>query len=167
MKILIIFLTFITLSHQMDQHLSQITFETNVKFDDDELKKRLTKAQYTTAVRGHTEFPKNGKYYKHNKEGIYNCIICNEPLFSSEHKIDPKGIFRKGYAAFTEPVGKLHQSKAEQALRWITDIIRCENCGCYLGRCGETKNPETKNIEKYYYLNSVSLNFVPSSKVNL
>jgi peptide-methionine (R)-S-oxide reductase len=50
--------------------------------------KKLTDEQYRITQQKGTESPFTGKYYKHEETGIYNCVCCDNPLFSSETKYE-------------------------------------------------------------------------------
>ena len=50
--------------------------------NEEELKKKLTKEQYHILREKGTEMPFTGKYVHESKDGMYNCVVCNIPLFS-------------------------------------------------------------------------------------
>ena len=54
--------------------------------DKEDLKKRLTSLQYLVTQESETERAYTGCYDEHFEKGTYHCIVCNEPLFSSDHK---------------------------------------------------------------------------------
>lgn len=54
----------------------------------EELKKRLTPMQYQVTQEAATERPFTGKYNKCYDKGIYQCIVCQQELFSSDTKYD-------------------------------------------------------------------------------
>ena len=58
------------------------------QFTSEELKERLTPEQYNVTQNAGTERAFTGKYWDNFSKGLYNCIVCNEPLFKSEQKFD-------------------------------------------------------------------------------
>ena len=61
---------------------------TEYQVDDAELRERLTPEQYTVTQQAGTERAFTGKYWDTDEEGVYHCIVCDEPLFTSETKYD-------------------------------------------------------------------------------
>ena len=53
-----------------------------------EWKKILDTNTYQVTRESGTETPFSGKYVKEKAKGIYSCICCNTPLFSSDTKFD-------------------------------------------------------------------------------
>jgi peptide-methionine (R)-S-oxide reductase len=58
------------------------------RVDKTELKSRLTPIQYHVTQEKGTERPFTGCYNKTYDPGTYVCIVCEQPLFSSETKYD-------------------------------------------------------------------------------
>ena len=52
-----------------------------------------------------TEPPFQNKYYKHKETGLYHCIVCNEPLFTSDTKYDSGSGWPAFYGAINGVVG--------------------------------------------------------------
>lgn len=50
------------------------------------MNKKLTNEQYRVTQQKGTEMPFSGEYNKHEETGIYYCICCENPLFSSKNK---------------------------------------------------------------------------------
>src|SRR5579864_8170521 len=67
---------------------SFIMDQKKVKKSDAEWQKELTSDQYQIARKKGTEPPFTGQYWNCHEPGIYRCICCNAPLFSSETKFD-------------------------------------------------------------------------------
>ncbi|TWW65097.1 Methionine-R-sulfoxide reductase B3 [Takifugu flavidus] len=65
------------------------TKKTQVKnFSQEELKKRLTPLQYRVTQEKGTESAFSGEFTHHRDEGTYTCVVCGDPLFSSNAKFD-------------------------------------------------------------------------------
>ena len=59
-----------------------------VKKTDAEWREQLTPEQYRVTRCSATEKPFTGKYNDHHEDGVYHCVACGNPLFSSETKYD-------------------------------------------------------------------------------
>src|SRR5260370_1019541 len=55
---------------------------------DSEWKKVLTPEQYHVAREAGTEQAFTGEYWNNHKDGLYLCVCCGEPLFSSNTKFE-------------------------------------------------------------------------------
>ena len=97
---------------------------------DDELRQRLTPIQYEVTQHAATERPFTGEYWNVDEDGTYHCIVCDEPLFSSETKYDAGC----GWPSFTDP---LQQEKITRKMDRSLGMVRvetvCANCGAHLG----------------------------------
>src|SRR5271155_4401446 len=69
---------------------------------DAEWRKQLTADQYQIARGKGTEPAFCGAFYDNHKNGIYHCICCNLPLFTSETKFDSG----TGWPSFFQPIAK-------------------------------------------------------------
>jgi peptide-methionine (R)-S-oxide reductase len=97
---------------------------------DDELRQRLTPLQYEVTQRAATERAFSGEYWNVDDDGTYHCIVCDEPLFSSDTKYDAGC----GWPSFTDP---LAQEKITRKVDRSHGMVRvetvCANCGAHLG----------------------------------
>jgi peptide-methionine (R)-S-oxide reductase len=97
---------------------------------DDELRQRLTPIQYEVTQHAATERPFTGEYWNVDEDGTYHCIVCDEPLFSSETKYDAGC----GWPSFTDP---LEQEKITRKMDRSLGMVRvetvCASCGAHLG----------------------------------
>lgn len=97
---------------------------------DAEWKKQLTPDQYTIARNKGTEAPFCGTLLDNKKEGIYSCICCGLPLFSSGSKFNSG----TGWPSFFAPVAEEnvinHEDRSYGMLR--VEIL-CARCDCHLG----------------------------------
>lgn len=77
-----------------------------------------------------TEPPFSGEYVNNHEKGIYECVACGTPLFSSEAKFDSG----TGWPSFDDPVVKEHiELKSDTTLGMIRTEVMCKNCGAHLG----------------------------------
>ncbi|HEY4660578.1 MAG TPA: peptide-methionine (R)-S-oxide reductase, partial [Terriglobales bacterium] len=66
---------------------------------ESEWQKQLTPEQYQVTRKAGTEPAFTGKYNKTKDPGMYTCVCCGEPLFSSEAKFDSG----TGWPSFYKP----------------------------------------------------------------
>ncbi|KAA0234654.1 MAG: Peptide methionine sulfoxide reductase MsrB [Acidimicrobiales bacterium] len=122
---------------------------------ESELRSRLTPEQYHVTQEGGTERAFTGAYWDCKDEGTYRCVVCDEPLFSSETKFDSG----TGWPSFWQPLG-------DDAVACNTDtshgMVRteavCSGCGAHLGHVF-TDGPQPSGLR--YCMNSASLRLAP------
>lgn len=120
-----------------------------------ELRSRLTSEQYRVTQEGGTERAFTGAYWDCKDEGTYRCVVCDEPLFSSDTKFDSG----TGWPSFWQPV-------SDDAVSADTDtshgMVRteavCSRCGAHLGHVF-TDGPQPTGLR--YCMNSASLRLAP------
>lgn len=130
-----------------------------VEKTDAEWRAQLTPEQYSIARGKGTERPFCGNLLDNKRQGVYVCVCCRLPLFSSSHKFDSG----TGWPSFFQPV-------ADQNVATITDrshsMIRteilCARCDCHLGHVFPDGPRPTG---QRHCVNSESLAFVDAADV--
>ncbi len=90
----------------------------------------LTPEQIEVTQRGGTERPFTGRYWDEKRPGVYRCVVCDEPLFSSEAKYDSGS----GWPSFTEPIDAGRIAEHGDDSHGMHRVEgRCANCGAHLG----------------------------------
>ena len=129
---------------------------TKTTFSDAELRERLTKEQYKVTQRAGTERPYTNDYHDKKDEGTYHCIVCDEPLFSSETKYDSG----TGWPSFYAPVSAdaiENRTDRKLFIKRVENV--CANCDAHLGHVFSDGTTPTNAL---YCMNSASLNFKPA-----
>ncbi len=94
------------------------------------LRERLTDQQYKCTQEADTEAPFTGIYWDETRDGTYRCIVCDEPLFSSESKFD-SGC---GWPSFDAPIQDgIITFRSDQSFGMLRTETLCTNCGAHLG----------------------------------
>jgi peptide-methionine (R)-S-oxide reductase len=97
---------------------------------DAEWKKALTSQQYYVTRQKGTERAFTGEYWNTKTKGIYRCVCCGQPLFSSETKFDSG----TGWPSYWQPIDETCIKTAEDRSLWSrrTEVL-CGRCDAHLG----------------------------------
>jgi methionine-R-sulfoxide reductase len=129
-----------------------------VKSDDD-WKKQLSADQYKIARAKGTERPFCGNLLDNHEKGVYACVCCGLPLFSSDSKFNSG----TGWPSFFQPVAKENVIEhADHAYGMERVEILCARCDCHLGHVFED-GPKPTGLR--YCVNSESLKFTKSDNL--
>ncbi len=118
-----------------------------------ELASKLDPEAYKITQQADTEHPFCGGLLDNKKEGVYTCIVCGLPLFSSNHKFDSGTGWPSFYTTFDPDHVTQRVDNSEGRVR---QEINCARCEAHLGHVF-TDGPPPTGLR--YCLNSASMTF--------
>ena len=126
---------------------------------DEQWKQQLTPAQYRIARAKGTETPFCGNLLDNHTDGVYTCICCGLPLFSSSGKFNSG----TGWPSFFQPVAKENVTEHADETHGMRRVeILCARCDCHLGHVFPD-GPRPTGLR--FCVNSESLSFTPADKL--
>jgi methionine-R-sulfoxide reductase len=129
------------------------------KPSDDELRKRLTRAQFEVTQRAATEPPFENEFWNDHRAGLYVDVVSGEPLFSSLDKFDSG----TGWPSFTRPLDpNALTTRKDHLLVLSRTEVRSRLADSHLGHVFEDGPPPT---HLRYCINSAALRFVPVDRL--
>lgn len=129
-----------------------------IRKNDEQWREELTPEQYAVCRQQGTERPFTGVYNDCKEPGLYRCVCCAQPLFSSETKFESGS----GWPSFWAPVTpEAVETVADDSLGMRRIEVRCSRCDAHLGHVFEDGPPPTG---LRYCMNSVCLELEPQAR---
>lgn len=133
--------------------------QAKVEKSDADWAAQLSPEQYQIARAKGTERPFCGNLLDNKKAGVYVCVCCGLPLFSSRSKFESG----TGWPSFFSPVAEENVTNHEDRAYGMRRVeILCTRCDCHLGHVFPD-GPKPTGLR--YCMNSESLVFVDEAKL--
>lgn len=122
---------------------------------DAEWKAQLSPEAFKVTRKAGTERAFTSPLNAEKRQGLYHCVCCGEPLFSSEAKFDSG----TGWPSFTKPAdASAVEEKQDGAFFMKRTEVHCARCEAHLGHVFPD-GPKPTGLR--YCINGVALDFEP------
>jgi methionine-R-sulfoxide reductase len=133
--------------------------EPKIVRSDAQWKAQLDANTYQIARAKGTEPSFCGNLLDNHMEGVYTCICCKLPLFSSDSKFNSG----TGWPSFFQPIARENvYTHDDPSAGYVREEILCTRCDCHLGHVFDDGPPPTS---LRFCVNSASMAFTKSDQL--
>ena len=125
-----------------------------VTHSDAEWRRLLSPAAYEILRQQGTEAPYSSPLDLETRTGLYGCLGCGQPLYSSATKYDS----HTGWPSFWKPLPNAVAERPDTSLGMERTEIHCIRCGGHLGHVFPD-GPQPTGLR--YCMNGAALSFEP------
>jgi len=125
-----------------------------IRKSDEEWKRVLSADQYYITRQAGTEAPYSSPLLNVHESGVFECVCCDLPLFSSKTKFESN----TGWPSFWAPIAKQNVlERVDNSLPETRTEVLCARCDAHLGHVFPD-GPKPTGLR--YCMNGVALKFV-------
>lgn len=151
----------LTAAASLDSKRDQSTGKSSIKKvikTDEEWKRILTPEQYNVTRQKGTEAPYSSPLNNIHEAGIFECVCCELPLFSSKQKFDS----HTGWPSFWAPLTRQNiREESDTSLAEERTEVLCARCDAHLGHVFDD-GPQPTGLR--YCMNGVAMKFVKGGR---
>ena len=101
-----------------------------LEMTDEQWRSRLTAQQYHVTRQKGTEPAFTGRYWNTRTPGVYRCVCCGQPLYSSKAKFDSG----TGWPSFRAPIAdEAVTTRIDRSGGMVRVELVCSRCDAHLG----------------------------------